>query len=64
MLDIVFQMSFLYFGLLGCINRDNNDVQNMKEIVKQYFIDKTRPMKFRRSTQLDKLENIINENAY
>jgi hypothetical protein len=32
----------------GCINRDNNSVNNMINIVIQYLRDKTRPEEFRR----------------
>ena len=33
---------------LGCINRDENAVNNMIKIVNSYLVDKTRPEKFRR----------------
>ena len=33
---------------MGCINRDENTVNNMIKIIKSYLIDKTRPEKYRR----------------
>ena len=33
---------------MGCINRDENAVNNMIKIIKLYLIDKTRPEKYRR----------------
>ena len=33
---------------MGCINRDENAVNNMIKIIKSYLIDKTRPEKYRR----------------
>lgn len=30
-------------GRLGCINRDYNGVNNIRRVVKQYLLDKTRP---------------------
>jgi len=33
---------------MGCINRDVNAVNNMIKIVNTYFMNKTRPEKFRR----------------
>jgi hypothetical protein len=33
---------------MGCINRDNNAVNNMVKIVNSYLYDKTRPEKYRR----------------
>jgi len=32
----------------GCIQRDINSVKNMKKIVSQWLLDKTRPEKYRR----------------
>jgi hypothetical protein len=37
----------------GCINRDRNAVLNMKKIVNQYLIDKTRPIKYRRDYKIE-----------
>ena len=34
---------------MGCINRDENAVNNMIKIIKSYLIDKIRPEKYRRS---------------
>jgi hypothetical protein len=39
----------------GCINRDWNSVKNMKKIVDYWFINKERPMKYRR--EYDLVEN-------
>ena len=33
---------------MGCINRDENAVNNMIKIVNTYLMNKTRPEKFRR----------------
>jgi hypothetical protein len=33
---------------MGCINRDENTVNNMIKIVNIYLLNKTRPEKFRR----------------
>ena len=33
---------------MGCINRDENAVNNMIKIVNTYLLNKTRPEKFRR----------------
>ena len=33
---------------MGCINRDENAVNNMIKIIKSYLIDKIRPEKYRR----------------
>ena len=37
---------------LGCINRDENAVNNMIKIVNSYLLDKTRPEKFRRDYKM------------
>ena len=37
----------------GCINRDRNAVLNMKKIVNQYLLDKTRPDKYRRDYKIE-----------
>lgn len=42
----------------GCINRDNNAVNNMIEITEQYIKDKTRPEVFRRGTKTIKDTNL------
>ena len=41
---------------MGCVNRDNNSVNNMITITTQFIKDKTRPEPFRRGV---KLEDII-----
>ena len=35
--------------IMGCINRDENAVNNMIKIVNTYLLNKTRPEKFRRN---------------
>jgi hypothetical protein len=37
---------------MGCINRDENAVNNMIKIVNTYLLNKTRPEKFRRDYSL------------
>ncbi len=37
---------------MGCINRDENAVNNMIKIVNTYLLNKTRPDKFRRDYSL------------
>lgn len=39
---------------LGCINRDNNAVENMKKIVRSYLKDKKRPEKYCRNYVIEK----------
>jgi hypothetical protein len=39
----------------GCINRDNNAVNNMIKLVEHYLQYKTRPEKFKRSYKLKKV---------
>jgi hypothetical protein len=38
---------------IGCINRDNNSVNNMIKLVKYYFEHKDRPEKYKRSYKLE-----------
>lgn len=44
----------------GCINRDNNSVNNMISILKQYLKDRSRPVHFRRGVDLEELKKIGN----
>jgi len=44
----------------GCINRDNNAVNNMISIVLQYLKDKTRPYRFMRGVKLEEIKNDAN----
>lgn len=37
---------------LGCINRDENAVNNMMKIVKSYLKDKTRPLRYTRGYEI------------
>ena len=39
---------------MGCINRDENAVNNMIKIVNTYLMNKTRPEKFRRDYKFPK----------
>ena len=43
-------------GRKGCINRDNNSVNNMIRITEQYLKDKSRPDPFKRGTDLEDVE--------
>ena len=38
---------------MGCINRDENAVNNMIKIVNTYLLNKTRPLRFCRNVQLE-----------
>ena len=38
---------------MGCINRDENSVNNMIKIVNYYLLYKDRPSKFKRSFKLE-----------
>jgi hypothetical protein len=43
---------------MGCINRDENAVNNMIKIVNTYLMNKTRPEKFRRDYKFpDKIKD-------
>jgi hypothetical protein len=42
----------------GCINRDNNAVNNMIKVTEQYLKDRTRPVEFRRDFKIEKKEKI------
>ena len=46
---------------MGCINRDENAVNNMIKIVNTYFMNKTRPEKFRRDYKFT--ETIKDDNS-
>jgi len=43
-------------GQIGCINRDENAVNNMIKIVNHYLYKKERPLKYRRDYDLEKGE--------
>ena len=43
-------------GQIGCINRDENAVNNMIKIVNHYLVKKERPLKYRRDYDLEKGE--------
>jgi hypothetical protein len=45
-------------GQIGCINRDENAVNNMIKIVNYYLYKKERPLKYRRNYDLEKGEII------
>ena len=47
---------------MGCINRDENAVNNMIKIIKSYLIDKTRPEKYRRSYKFPEIIKDDNPN--
>ena len=47
---------------MGCINRDENAVNNMIKIIKSYLIDKTRPEKYRRSHKFPEIIKDDNPN--
>lgn len=42
---------------MGCINRDENAVNNMIKIVNTYLLNKTRPLRFCRNVKLDENNN-------
>lgn len=42
---------------MGCINRDENAVNNMVKIVKQFLKDKTRPEKYRRDYKFPEIKD-------
>ena len=42
---------------IGCINRDENAVNNMIKIVNTYLLNKTRPLRFCRNVKLDENNN-------
>ncbi len=46
----------------GCINRDNNSVNNMTTIVNQFLENGTRPYRFRRGTKLEDMKAIKDTN--
>lgn len=46
---------------MGCINRDENAVNNMIKIVNTYLLNKTRPEKFRRNCKFS--EKIKDDNG-
>jgi uncharacterized protein YcgL (UPF0745 family) len=46
----------------GCINRDNNSVNNMIKLVDYYLLNKDRPEKFKRSYKLDDKKKDTNPN--
>ena len=46
---------------MGCINRDENAVNNMIKIVNTYLLNKTRPEKFRRNYKFS--EKIKDDNG-
>ena len=49
----------------GCINRDNNAVNNMINITNQFIEDKTRPIHFTRGVKLENIpvkQSIIKDN--
>ena len=48
-------------GQMGCINRDENTVNNMIKIVNHYLDKKERPLKYRREYNLEKGEIIKKE---
>ena len=45
---------------MGCIDRDNNAVNNMIKLTKKYIQDGTRPMRYRRGVKLEEGSNPIN----
>ena len=49
---------------MGCINRDENAVNNMIKIIKSYLIDKTRPLRFCRNVKLDENNNFHQPEKY
>ena len=46
----------------GCINRDNNAVNNMITIVNQFIKNKTRPQHFTRGVKLEDIKKPIKDN--
>ncbi len=46
---------------MGCINRDENAVNNMIKIVNTYLMNKTRPEKFRKDYKFSKKIKIIKD---
>lgn len=46
----------------GCVNRDNNSVNNMIKIVKYYFEKRGRPYKYTRKCKREELER--NKSSY
>ena len=46
----------------GCINRDNNAVNNMINITKQFIEHKTRPLHFTRGVKLDSIKPPTKDN--
>ena len=42
---------------IGCINRDQNAVNNMIKLVKTFLINKTRPEKYRRDYKFPEVKD-------
>jgi len=49
---------------MGCINRDENAVNNMIKIVNTYLMNKTRPEKFKRDYKFSEKIKITKDDTY